>query len=148
MIRTIKNEIQNLIRRFGTNDPAEICLSLGINLLFCDLPAIQNGVYLEINNKKIIVINNRLPNETRNFYIAHELGHAVLHESVNYIFICQSTNFSCGKFEREADLFAALLLLSDCDCLAFCETKEDLSRTVGIPLYVLNEVQNIKNAAV
>ncbi len=143
MFDTIKKEVYNLIEKFGTNNPAEICENLGYKLLFCDLPAIQNGFYLQVLDVKIIVVNSKIKSELSNFYIAHELGHAILHEKVNYYFICANTSLVSEKYEREADLFAATLLMQSVEFLGECLTKQDLSSQLGIPYNVVEKWNNL-----
>ena len=60
MIKTIKSEVNNLIKKYNTNNPTELSELLGYNLIFCDLPACQNGLYLEVYGKKTIIINNKV----------------------------------------------------------------------------------------
>lgn len=140
MIKTIKNEICKLINTYKTTNPVTLCDLLGYNLIFCDLPDCQNGFYINIHGKKTIVINNNCPAEFKDFYIAHEIGHSILHEKANYYFICESTNLVCGKFEREADLFAACLLTYNRHFFNESLTKQDLSFITGIPYYVIDNV--------
>jgi len=45
--------------------------------------------------------------------LAHELGHSFLHEGMGFYFIRDNTFWLEGKFEKEADIFAATLLLDE-----------------------------------
>lgn len=63
-----------------------------------------------------IVYNNRLSGGRKNFTIAHELGHYLVHrhKSPNNGFECTEANIDQGiglNFEKEADTFAAYLLM-------------------------------------
>lgn len=143
MIKTIKSEVNNLIKKYNTNNPTDLCELLGYNLIFCDLPACQNGLYLEVYGKKTIIINNKVSNELRDFYIAHELGHSLLHERVNHYFLSQSTNLVSGRYEREADLFAVYLLMKNENFIEETLTKQDLSLKLGVPFYVIDNIVSV-----
>ena len=107
----ILKTVENLINRHGTNEPEELCHRLGLVLLDYDLPDITKGFCLTLSSGRAIVLNNRLHKAERQACIAHELGHALLHSGLNYMFVSQNTCMVTGKYEKEADLFAAALLL-------------------------------------
>ena len=52
-----------------------------------------------------------LNDDQRRFTTAHELGHIILHGCTNSINLSCNTGFCVSRYEREADLFAAYLLL-------------------------------------
>lgn len=109
----VKGLVRELKERFGTGDPFELCDYLDILVLTMDLPASVKGFYCCAGGFKIIYLSDRLAQNERALICAHELGHAVLHEHVNGIFITVATFMVPSRFEREADLFAAHLLLDD-----------------------------------
>ena len=45
--------------------------------------------------------------------LAHELGHAILHRRENCCFMAHHTLLLTSKIEKEANLFAAHLLITD-----------------------------------
>jgi Zn-dependent membrane protease YugP len=63
---------------------------------------------------------------------AHELGHAVMHGGMNMFFIREHTLFPAGKFEHQANTFAAELLITD----------ELLHKYIG---YTISEIASIEN---
>src|SRR5690606_3868689 len=59
----------------------------------------------------IIHINSELDEPMQRFVCAHELGHVVLHPSINTPFMKAHTLFSVDRIEREANEFAVELLM-------------------------------------
>ena len=56
----IKNFVHNLIEKYGTNSPFELCKKLNINILFVDLPDNVNGFFLNSQVKSSILIKKTL----------------------------------------------------------------------------------------
>lgn len=72
------------------------------------------GFYVYENGKRYIVVNNQLDEMTRRIVCAHEFGHDILHRELSAGGIRESTMFlDSNKTEREANLFAAEILLQD-----------------------------------
>ena len=65
---------------------------------------------------------------------AHELGHAMLHPRANTPFMRKNTLFSVDRMEKQANTFAAELLIPD-DALYCCEqpTVYDISARYEVP---------------
>ena len=123
-----------LIEKFQSRDPIEIAKGLGIRLLYEELGMI-NGYYNEIGDLKFIHINNRLSEEQEIFTAAHELGHSILHERTNVLFLHAFTHERTGRMEYEANLFATFLLISD----EVVEEYKHLSVPRLMTMYNLNE---------
>ncbi len=91
-----------------------------------------------------VVISNTLRSPDDRACAAHELGHALLHRGVNTFFLSENTNLVCGRYEREADLFAAALLLDE-EALALGNIN-DISNYTGVPEYAVRIMcDHIKN---
>lgn len=100
---------KNLIKKWGTNNPKLLCKYLKITVLYAELGDV-NGYYTKCIGNKVIVVNEKLDNYSRNVVLSHELGHAILHGR-DILFM--KTNFlSCRNtiYEKEANLFAIELL--------------------------------------
>ena len=71
------------------------------------------GLFKKILGKKFIVINltKIKDNYDRNFALAYELGHSLYHSSSTAFFLHDHTFYKRGKFEIEANMFAAELLI-------------------------------------
>ena len=95
--------VKSLKEKLGTSDPFIICKILNIEITYSDLDDTK-GVCEEVFGKKSIIINSQLSQAAHTFVLAHELGHALLHNAaalgtpLRYI------------YEMEADLFATCLL--------------------------------------
>jgi Zn-dependent peptidase ImmA (M78 family) len=105
-------------------DPARIAEALGIELRLETVDVGLSGFLLreQKNNRVVIGVNLRHHPNRRKFTIAHELGHYLLHEAATvhlderkpgYIVQRRDGKSSTGEdvFEREANLFAAELLM-------------------------------------
>lgn len=107
----IKSRVDSLVRRCGTTDPFEIADQIGILYQFGESK--YEGCYMFLKNHRYIFLSNRLTDEEKRLVMAHELGHAVLHRKENCYFIRNKTLFLESKIEKEANIFAADLLISD-----------------------------------
>ncbi len=108
-----KSIVENLMRKHNTNCPFELAARLNIHIIEWDLHEEIKGFYKYDRRNKYIVINQNLSEEWKRVVCAHELGHAILHTRLNTPFMRSNTLFSINKIEREANRFAAELLLSD-----------------------------------
>ena len=100
-----------LVRRWNTKDPFVLCDCLGIRVLLVELSENVRGFYLTLHGHPLIYINEDASPEERVEICGHELGHAVLHSSMNALFLESVGQFNQGRLEREADLFCAELLV-------------------------------------
>lgn len=94
-----------------------------------------------IKRKRWIFINDNIPEDSPMFkvIVAHELGHALLHRKENCAFIKNHTLLLTSGIEKEANIFAAQLLISD-DMLAEyigC-TKDKFCKCTGYPTELIN----------
>ncbi len=145
MRREIKGIVESLCTTNGTDSPFELCERLGIETVSAELPECTKGFCLMLSAGSAIVLNNRLRPRERRAVLAHELGHAVLHEGCNYMFMSANTGFVTGKYEKEADLFAAHLLLrtvDETDAQTFC----NLSQSLCLPQWAVEEAFKLNEA--
>ncbi len=64
--------------------------------------------------------------------MAHELGHAILHTKQNCYFIRNKTLLLNSKIEKEANIFAATLLISEDELSEYKDyTLKQLSKILG-----------------
>lgn len=104
---------KRLAAELGTRNPFTVAENYGILVLYQDLPDCTKGICYEVQGKKIIIINRSLSKSESVYVCAHEVGHALLHPNINLSFLKNDTYFEPKKFEREADIFAAELLIDD-----------------------------------
>jgi len=111
-VKSIKRKVDELIKKYKTNDPYQIAKLKNIEIQYADLGNTL-GFYFHDSRIKFININNKLSAEMQRFVCAHELGHAILHPRSNTPFLKKNTFFSIDKIEVEANTFAVELLLLD-----------------------------------
>ena len=141
-MKNIKEKVLSLKNKYGCAEPEQLCEKMGINIVDHELPASVNGFTITMDGIPFIVLNNELNYYERRLTMAHELGHIVLHGSTNTICLSLNTSFCISKFEREADCFAACLLmesemneLEGLDCI----TAEDIARRTHIPQNMIED---------
>lgn len=105
----IEKTVNEMAEEFGTRDPFTIAEKNGIYVFFEDLGTLQ-GYYLSVFGVKSIHINKNLSKENQMITCAHELGHSVLHPSLNASFMTTNTFMVLEKYEKQANLFASFLL--------------------------------------
>lgn len=110
------NEIQaiadGVVQHYGTASPFELCDFLSIPVLRLELPERVRGFCYQGGGKRtVIVLNRELPSKEREYCCAHELGHALLHPGTNAQVMADLTDLCLGRYEREADYFAACLFI-------------------------------------
>ena len=113
----IRKKIRAIIayyeRMIGSRDPIRIAKFAGIGIVICQLDELS-GFYKLIKRKKWIFINEDLMDtDMFRVVVAHELGHAFLHRTKECAFIKNHTLLLTSWVEREANLFAAELLIPD-----------------------------------
>lgn len=127
-------------RMCGTNDPRRIAESLGIHIVIMPLGNAA-GYYKYMKRIRWIFINEDIVDNDVYFrlVLAHELGHALLHTKENCTFMAHHTLLSTSRIEREANQFAAELLISDAllDEYRGC-TQDHFCLNTGYPEELIN----------
>lgn len=117
-MEAIDHKSKRLIRYYerliGSRDPVKIAEYANIRIAILPLGEIA-GNYKLIKRKRWIFINDNISADSPMFRVvlAHELGHALLHRKENCAFIKSKTLLLTSGIEREANQFAASLLISD-----------------------------------
>lgn len=112
------DDTQKLIQKYGTRDPFELIDALPNTKLWparsLDADGLR-GFATIVNRVRYIAVNPHLPYEEQRVIAGHELGHIFEHsnhlrcQAMQDFDIYQAT----GRLEREANFFAADLLLDD-----------------------------------
>lgn len=108
----IKKQVNSIVRKYGTRNPFEITNNLNAILVKTQLVGVR-GFYQYFQRNNIIYIDESLPESEQMFVCAHELGHMFRHKRSNALFMDTRTHFNGSRYEREANIFAAELLVPD-----------------------------------
>ncbi len=104
---------ENVRSEFEGKDIFRTAENAGANVWQRNLGGLK-GFYLCENGSRYIIINSGLDNVTKRVVCAHELGHDMLHRELSGGGMREGTLFlQTNKTEREANLFAAEMLLTD-----------------------------------
>ena len=128
-MENIEHKIRRLIRYYdrmiGTRDPVSIARQLNIGIAIVPLGEIA-GNYKLLKRKRWIFVNEDISDSPLfRVVVAHELWHAVLHRKENCAFIKNRTLLLTSGIEREANQFAAHLLITDDMLKEFAGYTED-----------------------
>ncbi len=112
-------------RAYGGKDIVETAENAGAKVWSRPLGNLK-GFYICERGTPYIIINDALDERTARIVCAHELGHDVLHRELAQGGIREGTLFlSNNKTEREANLFAAEILLTDKAVLSELDYNND-----------------------
>ncbi len=138
-MESIEHKAKRLIRYYermtGSHDPLKIAEYAEIRIAIMPLGEIA-GNYMLIKRKRWIFVNDSIPEDSPlfNVVVAHELGHALLHRKENCAFLKHKTLLLTSGIEREANLFAAYLLIPDEMLESYAGfTKERFCNGTGMP---------------
>ena len=144
----VKKSVSNLKKKFKTTNIFELIDFLNIEVIETDLGSKTLGMYRTIKRNKFIFLNNNLDYIEKKFILAHELGHAVLHSSVNCFFLENNSFFVKNKIEKEANQFSAELLIDDVelkDLLCSSYTTAQIAAIMEVPEnLILYKLKNLK----
>lgn len=127
----IKKIVNSLVKKHKTRNPFELIKGMNVILVFVSLQGVR-GFYQYFQRNNIIYIDDSLQEHEQLHVCAHELGHMLLHKKANALFMDTYTGFNTTKYEKEADLFAMELLVSDEMILEFQEyTTDQIARALG-----------------
>ena len=111
MKQKIRGIVNYYVRRYDTRDPFEIAKILNVIVHVGNIGN-QYGCYMYLKRHRCIFLSEDLTPLEREFVMAHELAHAIMHRKQNCYFLMNSTMLN-SKIEREANVFAAELLITD-----------------------------------
>jgi len=128
-----KDYAVKLMKRCESNDPFTIARLLNILLIYCPLIGL-NGFYQYHKRNHIVYLSEYLDETLARFVLAHELGHMLMHRSMNTVFMDTNTYNPHSKFERQANTFAVEFLLPDDLLRKYPECSiQQLANSVGVP---------------
>ena len=115
---SICDAVAKLKNKYKQTDPFKLCEAMGISVLLRNMGSRDGackGFFLKQSRIRCITINSALSPVLQRIICAHELGHAILHQTKTGIkafhdFAMFDEN---TQNEKEANVFAAELLLDD-----------------------------------
>ena len=117
----ISQAVAKLVKKYDERDPFLLCRDMGIKLLFQSMgkdPDAVKGFFLEYRRIRTITVNSDLPQIIQRIIVAHEICHAEYHRRTGIHAFHEVALFDqTSEFEKDANLFAAELLLEDGDVL-------------------------------
>ena len=120
-----------VVKKYGTRDPFKMAKLCGAELMVKNLGSLK-GFYKVVYDTPFIFLNSNLPLSEARLVCAHELGHHALHRAAARVGFEEFSLFSeNSRREYEANLFAAVLLISD----------EDIKELIGMG-YTAQQIAN------
>lgn len=137
-------ELAEMLRNeYEGRDIFDTAENAGAVVWFRELGSLK-GFYVCENGKRYIIINSTMNKLLRRTVCAHELGHDTLHRELAAGGLRENSLFlSSNKTEREANLFAAEMLLTDDETLSVLEYSQTLDEA-AFELAVLPEILSFK----
>lgn len=120
-----REEAKNLVERYGTNAPRELCKRLGINVYEVNLPDGSSGMIVKRGGEDAeIFVEANDPPVRRKFTLAHELGHymerALVHDDDFSFRERRGMDYDLHEFF--ADEFAGALLMPEDEFLRLMDS--------------------------
>ena len=115
----IKKLVNKIVKKYNTNNPFDICKEMNIIVVETTLGKKTRGFYQYLKRNHVIYLDSDLEYEEKKMVLAHELGHALMHKKINAIFLDTRTFLKTSYYEKDADTFATMLLISDEDLLEY-----------------------------
>lgn len=113
----IKKEVNYLVDSCGTTDPTNLIKETGACIVdTIDLPDSTLGMTVSSYGQTTMLISPKLEYPKKDFVLAHELGHIILHSGESTTFFRRlESSTQVSKIEAEANEFALALLLKKVD---------------------------------
>jgi Zn-dependent peptidase ImmA (M78 family) len=129
----VADKAKKLIKRCKTNNPFDICNTIGIEIVYADIGSLK-GMYTCIKRNRFIVINQNLNIHMKRMVCAHELAHDQLHRTVSSSSWIKDYDLylSDTKREYEANIFVAELLVDESSLIELIYQKKSINEIAKI----------------
>jgi Zn-dependent peptidase ImmA (M78 family) len=129
----VADKAKKLIKRCKTNNPFDICNTIGIEIVYADIGSLK-GMYTCIKRNRFIVINQNLNIHMKRMVCAHELAHDQLHRTVSSSSWIKDSDLylSDTKREHEANIFVAELLVDESSLIELIHQKKSINEIAKI----------------
>jgi len=136
MSERILAAVDALRKRHGTSDPFELIDALGIHFGYTSASRLK-GYYVVQNRERFIRVNAKLRTREQRVVAAHELGHDQQHRDMARVHPLRDASLysTTSKYEHQANIFAAELLITDQDvqdCIADDMDYLSICRTLSV----------------
>ncbi|MBO6230089.1 MAG: ImmA/IrrE family metallo-endopeptidase [Ruminiclostridium sp.] len=134
---------RKLMKKYRTNDPYRLADYLGIVIRYFRCSKLK-GMYRMIDGINFIWLNEALDEITMRIVLMHEIGHYLLHRDLAVNAFQEFTLYDMtGKTEKEANVFAANMLLSDKEIIELAEYGYTSAQAAAV-MYVPHQLMLIK----
>ena len=143
-INQISRAVDKLTRKYQTRDPHELCAALGVRIRLMDLDTDIKAYYFYQSRIRNIVLNSRVSETIRRILLGHELGHDQLHRNMAMLKGFQEIELfdTTRPTEYEANIFAAELMIADCELLELLNDENksffDVAKELCVPAPMLD----------
>lgn len=117
----ISDYVEKATRFCRSRTPYHVADDLSYFIHYQNMGAETLGFHYKHGSAKIICLNSNLSSKKQEFVLAHELGHAMMHAHLPMRKFTKNTLYSSDKIEREANIFAALLLFGHREAFSLAE---------------------------
>jgi len=128
----IKKLVNKIVKKYNTNNPFDICKEMNIIVIETFLGKKTRGFYQYLKRNHVIYLDLNLEYEEKKMVLSHELGHALMHKDINAIFLDTRTFLKTSYYEKDADTFATMLLISDEDLLEYINYEYTIENIANI----------------
>lgn len=105
----------SLVRKYETNNPAELAKYIGVQVYYVNLHHRMNGAYIKVGKTQVVLIEKNLDFNHRQVVLAHELGHIFLKQhGKRFADLHLLTKEERDFREYNANKFAFLLIAHTC----------------------------------
>lgn len=139
----IYDKVNHLIKKYKTRDPDELIEDLNIQLKYINDTRSLLGMYKVILKNRFIFLPKNV-GYLRKTVLAHELGHDQLHrvECMKGATFHENRIFNpTNRYEMEANIFAAHLLIPDEDVISmikYAQNDRELADELEVDINLLN----------
>ena len=147
-IQKIKKTAADFSSTLSTRQPKKLADFLNITILERPYKK-QLGAFAIVNKLPFIFLNENLADEQKEYIIAHEIGHFLLHKKIlkDVPMLRDFTLFSKreNEMEKEANLFAASFMIDEKEFLSKIKegyTQQELSLQYDIPESLIELLYN------
>jgi Zn-dependent peptidase ImmA (M78 family) len=144
-IEYICREVARLVAKHWERDPVRLARDMGVIVLYQNLghgDSACKGFYIRKSRKHVVVINDNLSYIVKKIILAHEIGHIILKHEEMGAYHAFHLYDRTSRFEFEANLFAAELLMEDGDVIDVLKDAdlffESAARTLNVPPEMLD----------